>query len=254
VVLNQDTTINVVPAGSTLDFTGPITSTLKLIEKQGAGIAQVQAINAYALNVTGGTFRISSKATPNSLAGSTLVRQLLISGAGSKLDLTNNSFVVDYNGQLGAPGSPIGDVRGYLNSGQLYTSATAGGNSIGYVANTSAQLGSYGGYSFPSNDYSQILFKFTYGGDANLDSVVNTSDFTALATNFALSSNSFWVQGDFNYDGIVNALDFNILATNFGQGTLSPLSAPPLGGLVPEPAVAGVLFAAAALFGRSRRK
>ena len=81
-------------------------------------------------------------------------------------------------------------------------------------------------------DSTAVLIRYTYTGDANLDGVVNTSDFAALASNFNGTGKS-WFNGDFNGDGKVNALDFNAIATNFGQ---PPLSAPSLGALVPEPA------------------
>ena len=47
---------------------------------------------------------------------------------------------------------------------------------------------------------------YTYLGDANVNGVVDTSDFTLLAQNFN-GTGKVWGQGDFNYDGVVNALD-----------------------------------------------
>ena len=76
-----------------------------------------------------------------------------------------------------------------------------------------------------------ILVRYTYAGDANLDGVVNSGDFNAVASNFN-ATGKFWTDGDSNYDGVVNSLDFNAVATNFGQ----TLSSPPLGSVVPEPA------------------
>ena len=58
-------------------------------------------------------------------------------------------------------------------------------------------------------------------GDADHDGMVGTSDFVALATNFARPNPTF-TQGDFNYDGVVNALDFNIIATRFGSTLPAP--------------------------------
>ncbi|MGD0140857.1 MAG: PEP-CTERM sorting domain-containing protein [Tepidisphaeraceae bacterium] len=58
---------------------------------------------------------------------------------------------------------------------------------------------------------------YTLLGDANLDGLVNGSDFNILAANFNQSITG-WDQGDFNYDGLVNASDFNDLAANFNQG------------------------------------
>jgi len=70
----------------------------------------------------------------------------------------------------------------------------------------------------------QILLQtefFAFGGDANHDRIVNSTDFNILASNFGQSPRTF-SQGDFNYDGTVNSTDFNILAGVFG----SPLAAP----------------------------
>ena len=76
------------------------------------------------------------------------------------------------------------------------------------------------------------------GGDANLDGVVNLSDFNLLAANFG-SSVASWLEADFSGDGLVSLTDFNILAGNFGQtvaGTeLTPQDWAALAGVVPEP-------------------
>ena len=93
-----------------------------------------------------------------------------------------------------------------------------------------------------------------FGGDANLDGAVNTTDFITLAGNFG-DTGANWLAGDFNGDGVVNALDFNIFATNFGKtGSTAGggIGGGARGALVPEPAVAAALFLATAL-GRRRR-
>ena len=69
-----------------------------------------------------------------------------------------------------------------------------------------------------------VIVRYTLPGDANLDGVVNTSDFVLLAQGFS-TANSLWNQGDFTYNGNTNALDFNAIASNFAQ----PLPDPPLG-------------------------
>ena len=78
------------------------------------------------------------------------------------------------------------------------------------------------------NDYNFATLSFNSGvltaapgsefallGDANHDSQVNTSDFTAMSQHFG-QANAGWSDGDFNGDGRTNALDFNALATEFG--------------------------------------
>jgi hypothetical protein len=101
------------------------------------------------------------------------------------------------------------------------------------------------GYDFSS---STPLVRYAYCGDANLDGVVDTLDFNALASAFG-STSQVWTTGDFNYDFKVDTLDFNSLAANFGQslpGAASPAAQP-----VPEP---GMLSLTASLLGASMRR
>ena len=84
-------------------------------------------------------------------------------------------------------------------------------------------------------------------GDANMNGVVDATDFTAMAQHFG-STSGVWMNGDFNNDGIVNALDFNILASHFGQS----FAAPALATVVPEPC-AIVALCAFSLAMRRRR-
>jgi autotransporter-associated beta strand protein len=120
-----------------------------------------------------------------------------------KIDLTNN--------QLSAAISPS-TARDQLFAGNIITSIAGG--TLGYKDNGS------GG----------TLIQFAVGGDATLDNIANSDDFSLLANNFN-QTGKFWADGDFNYDGTVNALDFNILASHYGQ----TLASTALGSLVPEP-------------------
>jgi hypothetical protein len=108
---------------------------------------------------------------------------------------------------------------------------------------------------------------YTLLGDANLDGLVNGSDFLILAANFNQSVNG-WDQGDFFYDGLVNAADFNALAENFNEGVSGAASAGDVAALdafaaangislanVPEPASMGLLtFGSVGLLARRRRR
>lgn len=72
---------------------------------------------------------------------------------------------------------------------------------------------------FPSGDGNPggrfNFFMTLLAGDANLDGVVNISDFGILATNWG-GTNLFFQDGDFNGDGAVDGNDFNSLAFNWG--------------------------------------
>jgi len=115
----------------------------------------------------------------------------------------------------------------------------------------------------------QIEVMYTLIGDANLDGLVNGSDFNILAANFNQSVTG-WDQGDFNYDGLVNTADFNELAANFNQGVSGAASAGDIAALdafaaanglplptssVPEPASAAMMvMAALGILARRRRR
>ena len=113
----------------------------------------------------------------------------------------------------------------------------------------------------------QIEVAYTLLGDANLDGLVNGSDFNILAANLNQSITG-WDQGDFNYDGLVNAADFNDLAANFNQGVSGAATAGDVAALdafaaanglslptssVPEPASAMMVMAGLGILARRRR-
>ena len=53
-------------------------------------------------------------------------------------------------------------------------------------------------------------------GDANLDNIVNGTDFLILRNHFG-NTDANWADGDFSDDGTVNGTDFLILRNNFGS-------------------------------------
>ena len=96
-----------------------------------------------------------------------------------------------------------------------------------------------------------VLVKYTYYGDANLDGVVDGRDYALIDAGF-LSRGSLtgWYDGDFNYDGKVDASDYTLIDNGFNnQGAnlstsaltaadtaeVSPAAA------VPEPAAVSLL-------------
>ena len=84
-----------------------------------------------------------------------------------------------------------------------------------------------------------VLTRLTYYGDADLNGVVDGTDFSFVTVGFnnALTG---WLNGDFNYDGVIDGTDFTYITVGFnGQG--APLGNGNFtgggkgGGLVPEP-------------------
>ncbi len=176
-------------------------------------------------------------------------------------DLDNTLLAIDYTGA-----SPLSDVKRYLASGYAggnWTGPGLGSTLMGIFqmaegyAEASDVLGPTGGFFGGEQvDGSTVLVKFTLYGDANLDRQVNLLDFNRLAANFG-STGAVWSQGDFTYDGVVNLADFNKLAAKFGMSAAGPEVTPDdwasLAAVVPEPASAAMLVAAAASAGVSAR-
>ena len=193
------------------------------------------------ITVTGGQAQLSMKGNANDVSGTTVVPALSITGG--SFDITNNALV------LTSANTSATAVRGYLHSGLLTTSATAGGFAVGYADNATLGRTSFGGVTV---DGTNTLVGLVYAGDANMDGKVNALDFNALATNYGTGS-GVWTQGDFTYDGSVSSGDFVLLSQNFNKSEPAPSLV--LGALVPEPSTLGILtLAAAGMASRRRRR
>ena len=88
-----------------------------------------------------------------------------------------------------------------------------------------------------------LLFRYTYYGDADLNGRVNGDDFDLFNTGFFDGpGGNDWTSGDFDYSGNTNGDDFDLFQAGLANahGQIQP-PAPPLIAPVPEPGVAGLL-------------
>jgi hypothetical protein len=253
---NDSTDVTVSLAGSVLRLSGQVSAAAGVtLTKRGPGLLEMRNVRAPALNVTSGTLRVLQNGTS---AATSSVATLTVDQSTSRLDVTNNAFVVDYTGS-----SPVVEIRNDIVQG--YNGGGWDGLGIMSSLGNASQFGV--GYAeasqltgvpaiFGTVDSTAVLFRLTRYGDTNLDGTVNLSDFNALASNFG-QAGRIWTQGDFNYDGNVNLGDFNLLASNFGLAATGPDGPTPqdwanLAGSVPEPA-ATLLAAVACTILRRRR-
>jgi len=267
IVLNTPLVATVNP-GSTLAVTGDLITNNRNVTKAGGGTLVVKNVRTSgslsttgALTVSGGTLRVAANGTDTGVSN---VSTLSIAGVTdawtARVDLNNNSLVVDYTGS-----SPLATVMNQLKAG--YNGGAWGGNGVdsssaAAAAPTSQRTGlgygeasllvgpTGGSWKGQTVDGTAVLVTYTLYGDANLDKTVDTVDFNLLASNFGLTGKQ-WTDGDANYDGTVDTVDFNLLAANFAQ--VLPADAASLGALVPEPSSIALLAAAAPLLRRRRR-
>ena len=149
----------------------------------------------------------------------------------SRLDVSSSALVVDYAGTS----TPLAQVREWLTSG--YASGAWDGRGIGRTLegtprspHGSAEYGDVLGYAesarlftdFPATflrfrlDDTAVIIRATHYGDANLDQLINSSDFDRMTRNYGSGATGRdWSDGDFNFDGAVTVTDFNLAAAQF---------------------------------------
>jgi hypothetical protein len=82
-------------------------------------------------------------------------------------------------------------------------------------------------------------------GDANLDGIVDETDFNILVLNWGVGDS--WAEADFNFDGTVDEADLASITENWGGSGPAPTG-------VPEPMTLSLLGAGAVALCRRRRK
>jgi autotransporter-associated beta strand protein len=215
------------------------------------------------------------------LTGTTNARQ-------GQLDLSNNDLVI-HSGSLA---DVFNEVAAGYNSGSwngaagiissIAAASTAQLTALGVIQNSTNGSASgpalYSSFDSTSVSDTDVLVKFTYYGDANLDGKVDGSGYSRIDSGYRTGSTG-WFNGDFNYDGIVNGSDYTLIDNAFNTqgvqlsvqladvtsqvaviGNASPSPAPvlapvlaPVSSPVPEPASLGLVAISTAGALRRRR-
>jgi hypothetical protein len=121
----------------------------------------------------------------------------------------------------------------------------------------------YSAFDGTTSSNTDVLVKYTYFGDANLDGKVDGTDYGRI-DNGALNHLTGWFNGDFNYDGIVNGSDYTLIDNAYNtQGAqlsaevaaaTAQIAGRAASASVPEPATLGLIaIGSLGLLGRRRR-
>jgi hypothetical protein len=186
-----------------------------------------------------------------------LITSSLSVGSTGILDLANGAMDVQ-NGNLAAitTGIASGFSKGAWASQGITSSAARNDpknlTALGVVLNNDGSgnsnygidsvLGLFAGYNPSPAD---VLVRYTYYGDTNLDGHVDQADYSMI-DNGTLSHQTGWSNGDFNYDGVVDGSDYTLIdeAFNMQGASLAAAIAPSLKATVksrPAPVKAAVL-------------
>ena len=201
------------------------------------------------------------------LATSSEVNQLNV-GASGKLDLTDNNLVVHggdigtltgttYSGLTGLVQEGRGDgtwngSRGILTSMTDATTGVTTTLAIATADEAGVAGGVWGGVTVNSGD---VLVKYTWGGDADLNGELNGDDYFYIDSSILAQVPGFH-NGDFDYNGVTDGDDYFVLDSNilFAQGSQPFASSAAVEGMaagslaaVPEPGSIGLIVVAAGL-------
>ncbi|WP_428940689.1 hypothetical protein [Fontivita pretiosa] len=270
--LNENLNITAA-AGSGLTLSGAMNAAGKTINKLGEGAVQVQQLRAAAVNINAGTLSVNNGPQANHPDGTSVLQSLTIS-PGARLDLNNNSLILntaslatvtglvktalDNGGNFDWQGPGIGSTQAHVQN-------TAAGSflyGLGVVLNDLAQVGGsgpiYTAFGGQTTSGGEVLVKFTYFGDADLSGSIDATDYS-LIDNGYVNSLSGWINGDFDYSGVIDATDYALIdnayvnqvgalaeaiiaehAKILGGEYLAALRAVQ-SGVIPEPAALGAL-------------
>ena len=139
----------------------------------------------------------------------------------ARIKLGENLAATPWSGTTGISSSSAVDSLHRFAVG-LIQNKDLNGNPV-YGATTA-----FGPFDGQSPSASDVLVKFTYYGDADLNGKIDAADYSHI-DNGANSAGTLsgWVNGDFNYDGVINGADYTLIDNAANNQTAGVLSTEP---------------------------
>jgi hypothetical protein len=179
--------------------------------------------NLYALNL--GTDAIATLlAAPTASSDRTVLETSNLSvAAGATLNLTDNAMII-HGGSLStltaliAKGLNAGN--GYWNGTGITSSSAAGDSSyltaLGIISNNGISGAILSSFDHQPVTNADVLIKYTYYGDTNLDGKVDGTDYSRIDSAY-LTPATGWFNGDFNYDNHIDGSDYTLMDNAFNS-------------------------------------
>jgi autotransporter-associated beta strand protein len=225
-------------AGSTINVDTNVSATIASLVtgsaglmKTGSGNLSLTNTNNYsgATTVSAGTLTLTKNLlTSSSIAVSaaaklelsagtaTVIKTQSVSGSG-RIDLQDNDMIITNMSRAAVEAlvkSGFGTFNwqgtGITSSAAATFAQTNGSRALGVIDNANWGYQNFSGQSVSQAD---ILIKFTYVADANLDGLVDNDDFGQFLFGFSGAGPARWLNGDFDYSGAVDNDDFGWFLT-----------------------------------------
>ena len=272
--LKKDTIVGDAATGDIFTFPNPssVAAQIGAVAVPAITVAAGQNYTISASSASGVTTKSIAGITVNAggilsvAPGATQSSRQLISVTSPGLTIAGSSGnwtgLVDLaNNDLDLPGASLAAVTDQVRQGYAggswkgtggitsSTAATTPLTTLGVIQNNQAGSAIYSSFDGSPVGASDVLVKYTYFGDANLDGQVDGSDYTKIDNGFN-SHLTGWLNGDFNYDGVVDGSDYTLIDNAFNsQGaSLASQIAPSAGATaqfgsasVPEPTALAIL-------------
>lgn len=222
-IQNWSATSSLVVNGGTVtllsDAGGPANARLSANVNAGGRLVFNASQHLKSLTIAGGSVSASG-------GGLLIATQNLSITQGGQLDLEHNDLLIQSDSAnrtalLSAVQSLVAAAHaGGTWSGSGITSSAAAADPLGITALAVLLNDRGNGIPFFSNfdgeavGINDILVKYTYYGDTDLNGVVDASDFFRFDRGL-LKGLSGWINGDFNYDGLVDTLDRDLMDWTF---------------------------------------
>jgi autotransporter-associated beta strand protein len=193
--------------------------------KAGAGVQTLSGSNSYTggTNVSGGGLIFSgSTAFPG---GPTVIGRnaLLVlpsqTALGSATSVNLNGNLIVHGGSIGTITAQVAAAYNYgnWNGTSSNFSSTAAGSDSAHLTAIGVETGITGTFQGQAVTASDVLVKYTYYGDANLDGKVDGSDYSLIDAGYASGALSGWQHGDFNYDHVIDGSDYSLIDNAFNN-------------------------------------